>query len=152
MPKELRPNDLVPRSITGASNNGLSPVFSFTQSPDTLPIPPAGYIVQITNAGALQVQCAGTFGNIIPVGAQILMPCSIDYLVKPTEKLCKNIVLSNGPTNTTQFTGFPANIGVKHTLILMIPTKELQHGLGVIIQWFLIRQMAQRIVWLPLAK
>ena len=82
----FRPNNLVPPSIVAASNNGLSPVFSFVQV-EPLPVPPVGYIVQVTNAGALQVQCAGTFGNIIPVGPQVLMPCSITYVLKPKEKL-----------------------------------------------------------------
>ena len=114
--KKLHTNDLVPRSIVAASNNGLSPVFSLPETPSQLPVPPIGYIVQITNAGELQVQCAGTFGNIIPAGPQILMPCSITYLVKPSKKLCDNIVLSTGPTNTTQFTSrVSANEGFRDT-------------------------------------
>lgn len=113
LPEKLRPNDLVPRSIVAASNNGLSPVFSFTQDPDTLTNPPAGYIVQVTNAGALQVQCAGTFGNIIPPGPQILLPCEITYIVKPKEKLAKNIIVSSGTANTTQFTDGPAFDGIR---------------------------------------
>lgn len=108
LPEDLRPTDLVPRSIVAASNNGLSQVYSQTQTADMLPQPPAGYIVQVTNAGAIVVQCAGTFGNIIPVGPQILLPSSITYLVKTKEKLCKNTVLSNGFTNTTQFTNSAA--------------------------------------------
>jgi len=104
LPEELRPNGLVPHAVVAASNNGLSPVFSFEQDPETLPNPPAGYIVQITNAGALVVQCAGTFGNIIPPGPQILMPTTITYIVKPKQKICKNYTLSNGFINTTRFT------------------------------------------------
>lgn len=104
LPKELRPNNLVPISVVAASNNGLSPVFSFDQDRTTLPVPPAGYIVQITHAGALVVQCAGTFGNIIPPGPQILMPTHITYIAKPTKKLCENFVISAGFTDTTQFT------------------------------------------------
>ena len=103
LPEEFRPTDLVPPSIVAASNNGLSPVFSFNQDPTTLPNPPAGYIVQVTNAGELQIQCAGTFGNIIPPGPQIVMPCSITYAVKSKKILCENITLSTGPTNITQF-------------------------------------------------
>lgn len=103
LPEYLRPNDLVPVSIIGASNDGMSPVFSFTQSPTTLPVPPAGYIVQVTNAGAFQVQCAGTFGNVIPPGPQILMPCTLTYIIGEKQKLCKNVTLSDGQTNVTQF-------------------------------------------------
>ena len=115
--EELRPNDLVPRSIVAASNNGLSLPFSFTQDPATLPNPSFGYIVQITNSGALQVQCNGTFGNIIPPGPQILMPSSISYIVKPKEKLCKNIQISTGATNTTQFTGAPASNALRDSQV-----------------------------------
>jgi hypothetical protein len=103
LPKNVRPTDVIPRSIVAASNNGLSQVFSFNQDPSTLPKPLSGYIVQITNAGELQVQGAGTFGNIIPSGPQILMPCSITYIVKANKTVCNNLVLSNGPINTTQF-------------------------------------------------
>lgn len=104
LPECLRPLGLEPESIVAASNNGLSPVFSFAQDPATLPQPPAGFIVQITNAGALQVQAAGTFGNVIAPGPQILMPCALTYFVDEKEKLCKNEVLSNGATNGTEFT------------------------------------------------
>ncbi len=108
LPENIRPNDLVYRSIVAASNNGQSLPFSFAQPPDTLPVPPVGYIVSITNAGALVVQCAGTFGNIIPPGPQILMPTSIVYIVKPQVTLCNNTIVDPGFTNTTQFTGLPA--------------------------------------------
>jgi hypothetical protein len=113
LPECVRPNDLVPRSVIAASNNGLSPVYLKTQPVDTLPQPPAGYILQVTNAGGIVVQCAGTFGNIIPSGPQILLPTSMTYIVKPKEKLCKNTVLSNGATNTTQFTGNQADNGFR---------------------------------------
>jgi hypothetical protein len=112
LPKDLRPIDLVPRAIVAASNNGMSPVFSFTQDPDTLPQPPAGYIVQVTNAGAIVVQQAGTFGNIIAPGPQVLMPCSITYSVQSIkksinsfEKLDDNVKISKGASNVTQFIG-----------------------------------------------
>ena len=104
LPEDIRPSDLVPRSIVAASNNGLSPIFSFSQDPSTLVQPPAGYIVQVRNDGSINIQCAGTFGNIIPSGPQILMPCSIQYVVKPSKKLCKNVNVSIGATNVTQFT------------------------------------------------
>ena len=80
----------------------MSLPFSFTQPPPSLPIPPVGYILQVTNAGALQVQCAGTFGNIIPPGPQILMPTDITYIVKSKIKLGKNTIIQPGFTNTTQ--------------------------------------------------
>ncbi len=113
LPEGVRPSDLVPQSIVAASNNGLSPVFSFTQDPSTPPIPPAGYIVQITSAGELQIQSAGTFGNIIAPGPQILMPCSITYTVNNDKKLCKNFKISKGATNTTQFIGGAASDGIR---------------------------------------
>ena len=81
------------RSILAPSNNGMSEPFSFAQDPSTLPTPPVGYIFQITNAGAVVVQCAGAFGNIIPPGPQILMPTDITYIVKPKIKLGKNTII-----------------------------------------------------------
>lgn len=104
LPKKLRPNDLIPRSVVVASNNGMSLPFSFLQPPPPLPTPPVGYVLQVTNAGALQVQCTGAFGNIIPAGPQTVMPCSITYVVKPKIKLGKNYIIDPGFTNTTQFT------------------------------------------------
>ena len=65
LPEDVRPTDLVYRSIVGASNNGLSLPWDFNEL-SSLPIPPDGYIVQVTNAGAIVIQCAGTFGNVIP--------------------------------------------------------------------------------------
>lgn len=103
LPEDIRPNDLLPHSIIAASNNGLSAPFSFTQPINTLPTPPVGYIVQVTNAGALVIQCAGTFGNIIPPGRHILLPTEISYTVKPKEKLSENVKISCGATDTTQF-------------------------------------------------
>jgi hypothetical protein len=126
LPKNLRPNDVVYRSILGASNDGLSLSFSFAQNPNTFHVPPVGYIVSITNAGALAIQGAGTFGNIIPAGAQILLPSDMTYLAQTKKerrhsKLKKNIVLSRGATNTTQFTGSSqtgaAGTGVRDTHI-----------------------------------
>ncbi len=114
LPESIRPNDLVYRSIVAASNNGASLPFSFVQPVDTLPVPPVGYILSITNAGAITVQCAGTFGNIIPEGPQILMPADITYIVKPKVALCKNYIIDPGFTNTTQFPLYgPALDGVR---------------------------------------
>ena len=113
LPKELRPIDTMPRSIVASSNNGFSQVFSFTQDPTTLPVPPAGYIVQITNAGELQIQGAGEFGNIIPAGPQNLLPCSISYKAQSRKTLEKNVKISTGATNVTQFTGGPGADGFR---------------------------------------
>ena len=103
LPENIRPADLVNRSIIAASNNGASLPFSFAQPISALPVPPDGYILQVTNAGAIVVQCAGTFGNIIPDGPQILMPCEITYILKPRQQLCTNYVIDSGFTNVTEF-------------------------------------------------
>lgn len=113
LPKNLRPNDLVYRSFLATSNNGMSEPFSFTQAPTTLPKPPSGYIVQITNAGAIVIQASGTFGNIIPPGPQIMLPITINYIVKPKIKLGKNYIIGPGFTNTTQFTGTSGMNGLR---------------------------------------
>lgn len=110
IPRDLRPSNIIYHSWLAAANDGLSLPFSFTQKPSTFPIPPVGYIVSITNAGALVVQGPGSFGNIIPSGPHILLPTEISYLIESKEELKKNrvkrnTVLSTGPTNTTQFTG-----------------------------------------------
>ncbi len=106
---------MVNRSYLVPSNNGASQPFSFVTPPEP-PYAniPAGYILQVTNAGALVVQCAGTFGNIIPPGPQILLPTDISYIVKSTKRLCKNTVVSTGFTDTTQFTNpRSANAGLR---------------------------------------
>ncbi len=118
LPENVRPNDLVYRSIVAASNNGASQPFSFVSPPEP-PYAniPAGYILSVTNAGAIVVQCAGTFGNIIPPGPQILMPANITYSVKPKIQLCENTIIQSGFTNTTQFTGLPANVQLRDSHI-----------------------------------
>ena len=105
LPEHLRPSDPVYRSYLGASNNGMSSPFSFTTPPSELPVPPVGYIISITFFGALIIQSAGIFDNIIASGAQILMPTDITYLVEPTIKLCDNFTISTGASDVTQFTG-----------------------------------------------
>lgn len=105
LPVNLRPNDLVYRSIVAAANDGQTLPYNFTQPVSTLPKPPAGYIVSITNQGGIAVQCAGTFGNIIPPGPHILMPCDITYIPKPCRQLSKNFIIAEGFTNTTEFPG-----------------------------------------------
>ena len=111
LPPSICPTDFVYRSIVAASNNGASLPFSFLD--ETLPVPPAGYILSVTNAGAIVVQCAGTFGNIIPPGPQILMPADITYIIKPRVTLCNNSIVDPGFTNTTQFTGGAASGGIR---------------------------------------
>ena len=109
----IRPNDLIYRSIVAASNNGASLPFSFLQM-TTLPVPPVGYILSVTNAGAIVVQCAGTFGNIIPPGPQILMPARYYLYHKAKSTLCKNYIVDPGFTNITEFTDpDAANDGIR---------------------------------------
>ena len=107
LPKHLRPSSPIPQSVVATSNNGLSPVYSFDQPAATLPNPPAGYILQVTNAGEIQVQGAGNYGNIIAAGPQIMMPVTITYLAEPERALGVNLKISTGASDTTQFTGGP---------------------------------------------
>ena len=108
----------------------------------TFPVPPVGYILSITNAGAIVVQCAGTFGNIIPAGPQILMPADITYIVKPKVTLCKNYIIDPGFTNTTQFTSlWPAMMEFAIAMLMML-LMVLLHGLGQVMRILLIKQMA----------
>jgi hypothetical protein len=120
LPKELRPTDPCPRSVVVPSNVGMSPVFSYAQDPCTLPKPPAGYILEVRDDGSINIQCAGTFGNIIPIGPHVILPCSISYITKKRHHLCKNVVVSNGATNVAVFdpTTYNANIEVRdsHTM------------------------------------
>ncbi len=83
------------------------------------PQPPAGYIVEVTNAGEINIQVAGGFGNIIPEGPQVLMPCTISYIVKPKVKLCKNVAISSGASDITQFPpdSAAANDGYRDTSV-----------------------------------
>ena len=111
LPPSICPNDLVNRSVLAASNNGASEPFSFAGT--TFPVPPVGYIVSITSLGAIDIQCAGTFMNIIPLGPQILMPIEIDYIIKPKAALCKNYTIDSGFTNTTEFTDGAATDGIR---------------------------------------
>lgn len=118
LPKEFRPNDIENRSWLAASNNGMSEAFSFTQDPSTLPVPVAGYIVQVTNAGGLVVQAAGTFGNSIASGPQVMLPTIINYIIKPKIKLGHNTTISTGFTDTTHFTNpNSADNGIRDTHI-----------------------------------
>ena len=113
LPKKVRPNDIENRSWLVASNNGMSEAFSFTQDPSTLPVPPAGYILQVTNFGGLVIQTAGTFGNSASPGAQIVLPTTVSYIVKPQRELKFNTKITSAPTNVTQFTGAGANTALR---------------------------------------
>lgn len=114
LPKHLRPTDIVYRSYFGACNNGAS--LSFTDTQTAFPNPPSGYIISITSAGGLVVQGAGSPGNIIPPGPQILLPTDISYIVQPKIRLKHNKKISLGFTNTTKFSDPGAkNNGVRDT-------------------------------------
>lgn len=116
LPEYIRPSDLVYRSWIGASDNGMSVPFSFNQNPITIPNPPAGYIISISNSGALIIQGTGSVGNIIPPGPQILLPTDITYEVQPKVRLTKNTKINTGPINTTLFSNAGAqNNGVRDT-------------------------------------
>jgi len=118
LPKHLCPTDIVYRSYFGASNNGLSISYTDMQSsqPNTIPPPPAGYIISFTSAGALVIQGAGSPGNIIPPGPQVLLPTDISYIVQPKIRLKHNKKISLGFTNTTKFSNLGAkNNGVRDT-------------------------------------
>ena len=117
LPRHLRPTDIVYRSWLAASNNGVSASYSFNQNPNSYPVPPAGYIISITNAGALVVQGPASTGNIIPPGAQILLPTDISYLVQPRVRLQKNKKISKGATNITRFAIKAENDGIRDTHI-----------------------------------
>jgi hypothetical protein len=112
LPECVRPNDLVNRAVNAPSYDGLIlPGAAFQRQTATAL---TGFNLQITNSGEIVIQAAGTFGGIIPPGSHILPPNSITYPVKPIVKLCKNLVISNGATDTTQFTDSSlANNGVR---------------------------------------
>ena len=110
LPEHIRPTDLVSRSYLAPSNNGMSEPFSFAQDPSTLPVPPTGYIIQITTRGLIIIQAPGTFDNVIPLGPQILMPTDITYVRQPKIKLGENYLIGPGFTNITQFTN-PSALG-----------------------------------------
>lgn len=104
LPKKLRPNTLVTQGMLVASNNGVSETFSFTQNPSSLPKPPVGYILTISTLGAITIQGSGAFMNLIPLGAQILLPTDISYILRPKSILKNNYIIDATFTNTTQFT------------------------------------------------
>ena len=87
-----------------ASNNGMSEAFSFAQDPNSLPKPLVGYILTISTLGAITIQGSGAFMNLIPLGAQILLPTDISYILSPKSILKNNYIIDTGFTNTTKFT------------------------------------------------
>lgn len=102
LPPNICPNDMVFRSIVAASDSGATIAYS---RPITVPpVPVNGYIFSITSSGSVAVQSVGSFGNLIPAGAQTIMPCEISYTIKPRAALCQNYIIDPGFTNTTQFT------------------------------------------------
>lgn len=105
LPKEFCPSDPVFRTFFGASSNGQSLPFSYTDP--VFPNPIAGYNLGITLGGGLVIQGAGTWGALIPPGPQVLMPTDISYLVEPIQKFAENFVLSKGASDITEFTGGP---------------------------------------------
>ena len=114
LPKDVHPDDIVFGSFLAPSNNGMSLPFSFSQDPSTLPSPPVAYILQITNFGQVIVQAAGTFGNIIPPGPQIILPTDITYIINKKQKLKDNLVFDKSLTNVLHFTNPSAiNDGVR---------------------------------------
>lgn len=103
LPKCLRPAELVNLSYVVASNQGMNISFNYDLPGVDYTPPVPGYVIQITNQGALIVQGMGTFSNIIPAGTHTLMPTTISYLVKPDVKLCRNTRISSGEINTAVF-------------------------------------------------
>lgn len=101
LPEKYSPLTPTCQSIVAASYNGM--LEAFTRTPLVAQQPINGYIVQINDAGALSIQAVGQFGNSIPAGGHALLPTTISYLVKRGKQICKNVKLSLGPVDTTQF-------------------------------------------------
>lgn len=110
LPYFIRPTEIVSCSSMGCSDSGTSLPASYAQPLNTYPTPVSGYIVQITIQGGIVIQGAGTFGNIIPQGPQILLPTDVTYIVKPRYALSMNFNVSLRKTNIAKFTN-PAIAG-----------------------------------------
>jgi hypothetical protein len=78
LPKQFRPKEIISR--TAASDNGMSLPFTFT-----IPTPPSGYALMVTEKGALQVRGIGGKDHLIPVGPQVLLPAHLIYKVRSKE-------------------------------------------------------------------
>lgn len=110
LPKEFRPTQTMPLTITAASNTPNIIPFDYITNPATPSIPGvsgvtyekqiSGYQIQITRAGDIQIKGAGgTLGNIIPSGPQSILPTSVSYLVDKRKELKRNTKISCGPIN-----------------------------------------------------
>ena len=122
LPEELRPNEVMPRSYFGASNNGQNIPFNYlpefpakgmlpTVNGVSFTPPLTGYMIRLTNAGGLVVEGTGTLGNIIPPGTQQLLATDITYITKPQLPRPNNTQISKGAINVTQYTLPPADNG-----------------------------------------
>ena len=105
LPECVRPTDIVNRSWLVPSDQGLLLPYSFEEVPNDLPKPVTGYILQVTNEGALVIQAAGTPGNVIPAGNHTFLPTDVTYIVESTATLKYNTKLSTGRTNNTEQPG-----------------------------------------------
>lgn len=120
LPKELRPNEVLPRTYFGPSNNGQNIPFTYVANPNPPPnvnnvlfqSPQSGYQIQVTHSGGLVIGGLGTLGNIIPPGTQQLLPTDLTYIVKSQKaRICQNTRISTGAINIVQYTFPPANTG-----------------------------------------
>jgi hypothetical protein len=110
LPESLCPNNVLYESYLVASNTGLSQPFTW-YTPSRIagitqqPTPVSGYILSITFFGGIIIQGAGTYKNLIPAGAQTLLPTNVFYYHHPPEIICKNLKLSVAPSNFTEWPG-----------------------------------------------
>ena len=110
LPKKIRPNSSINMTYFAGSNNGYNQTFTFNGLiTDTPPIPitftppQAGYLLQISNSGALTILGIGTLGNIILPGNQNVLPTAFTYIVQPHFGLSDNTQISTGAINTAVF-------------------------------------------------
>ncbi len=108
LPEAYRPNQVANMAWVVPSDNGMNLPYFFLQPVDSLPTPLSGYILRISNAGEVTLQGAGSFGNSIAAGPQVMLPTTVSYLVFPVPQLAINTQLSTGLTNTTKFSSFGA--------------------------------------------
>ena len=49
--------------------------------PDTpAPLPPTGFLVKLDTDGKFKITCIGTTNNFLPLGSNVMLPCTLDYL------------------------------------------------------------------------
>lgn len=120
LPSELRPNEVLPRTYFGPSNNGQNIPFIYLASSNPPPEvsnviyhpPQVGYQIQITHSGGLVIQGIGTLGNIISPGSQQLLATDLTYIVKHQKsKICNNTRISTGAINIAPYTLPPPTPG-----------------------------------------